>query len=271
MDELISILIADDNAEFGNVLNEYLNQCDGMAVKGVARDGIEAISMIRELAPELVILDLIMPNLDGIGVLERISGMQLKKRPVFIVLTAVGQDSIIQKAIELGAEYYILKPFDINMLVARIRQIYNEKNSSQFVNMEIAAGRAGGAEGFRSPDRLDMEQVVTGYIKSMGITPNIAGYHYLREAVIKASDHPVLHQSVLKYIYIGIANRHHTTAKSIERAIRCAVESAYKRNQFDKPDAWNPDWGCTGGNRPNNFQIISCLANKAKARMNATK
>lgn len=257
MDEVISILIVDDNVEFCNVLYDYLSQCDGIIVAGIAKDGIEAIEMIKELEPEIVTLDLIMPKLDGIGVLERVSMMELKQRPIFIVLSAVGKDLFIQKAIGLGAEYYILKPFDIVMLVSRIRQLYSEKVKNAVIPVN-------GAADILQTERCSLEQFITGLIISMGIHPNTAGYRYLREAVIISMENKPSHSLLTKQIYGSIAANHNTTARNVNRAIRGAIDRAYKkvRNNEGYNKKTVIDFNCK--TKPTNAQMITLLANKAK-------
>ena len=107
-DKKIQVIIADDNKEFSDILSEYLNSQGDIEVVGMAKDGNEACELIAERMPDIVILDIIMPHLDGLGVLENVRSMQLKKRPLFIILSAVGQDKITQRALALGAEYYIV-------------------------------------------------------------------------------------------------------------------------------------------------------------------
>ena len=131
MKEKITVLIADDNQEFSRTLATYLKNQEDMEIIGIAKDGLEAIDQIREKAPDIAILDVIMPHLDGLGVLEKInsSSSNFNKRPICIMLSAVGQDKITQKAISLGAEYYMVKPFDIELLIQRIREIKNFKQN----------------------------------------------------------------------------------------------------------------------------------------------
>ena len=121
MKEKIRVLIADDNIEFAMTLHGYLEKEEEMEVIGMAKDGNEAYTMILEKQPDVVLLDVIMPHLDGLGVLEKLSATQITKMPLCIMLSAVGQDKITQKAINLGAEYYIVKPFDISLLIKRIK------------------------------------------------------------------------------------------------------------------------------------------------------
>ena len=123
MSDKIKVLIADDNYEFGMTLKNYLVNDEEMEIVGIARDGEEAYSGVLRLKPDVLLLDVIMPHLDGIGVLEKLNKAKLEKNPIKIMASAVGQDKITQKAIALGADYYIVKPFDIELLTQRIKEI----------------------------------------------------------------------------------------------------------------------------------------------------
>ncbi|MGE5677153.1 MAG: response regulator, partial [Pseudomonadota bacterium] len=125
----IKILIGDDNKDFCIILNEYLNTQADFEVVGIAKDGLEVVDLIETTFPDVVILDIIMPHLDGLGVLERLNTMHLEKRPKVIVLSAVGQDKITQKALTLGAEYYVVKPFDMEIFAKRIRECFGMVNN----------------------------------------------------------------------------------------------------------------------------------------------
>ena len=139
MKEKVTVLIADDNQEFSKTLSSYLESQPDMEVIGMARDGNEAIEMITNTSPDVVLLDVIMPHLDGLGVLENVNLIKLEKRPMFIMLSAVGQDKITGQAIGLGAEYYVVKPFDIELLIKRIRELkfYKPSQKNNFVGREI--------------------------------------------------------------------------------------------------------------------------------------
>lgn len=119
MNEKITVLVADDNSDFTMTLSNYLEKEEQIQIVGIARDGNEAYDMAVNLKPDILLLDIIMPHLDGLGVLEKLGETNLEKRPLSIILSAVGQDKITQKAIALGAQYYIVKPFDINVLIKR--------------------------------------------------------------------------------------------------------------------------------------------------------
>ena len=123
MKDKLSILVADDNVDFAKNLTNYIEKEDEMEVIGIAKDGLEAIEMIKNTKPDIAIIDVIMPQLDGLGVLEKINEANLDKKPLSIVLSAVGQDKITARALELGAQYYVVKPFDISLLMKRIKEL----------------------------------------------------------------------------------------------------------------------------------------------------
>ena len=123
MKNKLSILVADDNIDFAKNLTSYIEKEDEMEVIGIAKDGLEAVEMIKNAKQDSAIIDVIMPQLDGLGVLEKINESNLDKKPLFIVLSAVGQDKITARALELGAQYYVVKPFDISLLMRRIKEL----------------------------------------------------------------------------------------------------------------------------------------------------
>ena len=131
LNEKITVLIADDNPEFAMTLASYLRKENDMDIVGMVKDGEEAYELIKELKPDVVLLDIIMPHLDGLGVLEKLNENQIDKMPICIILSAVGQDKITQRAINLGAQYYVVKPFEIKLLIKRIREIKNYQPEKQ--------------------------------------------------------------------------------------------------------------------------------------------
>lgn len=133
----IKVVIADDNGEFCDILNDYLLYQKGIVVTGIAKDGVQAIKLIIENKPDLVILDIIMPFIDGLGVLERLDVMSLNPKPRIIILSAVGNDMITQKAISLGADYYFVKPFDMKLFIKKIREISNSTIYSEEIKKTI--------------------------------------------------------------------------------------------------------------------------------------
>jgi len=232
MKKPISVLIADDNIELAGIIRTKFELEGGMIVKGIARDGLTAIQMINDLEPEIVILDIVMPNLDGIGVLERIREARPAQRPIIIVITAVGQDTFVRKAMELGADYFIMKPFDINILISRMKQLYDEKSNN--MNALLDEEQKGHTCTTHGDNILPVDRIITNMISNVGITPNIIGFHYLREAIKLSIDNPAALNSVSKRIYPVIADKYNTTVRNVDRAIRCAIKGASRKSGFNE-------------------------------------
>ena len=177
MNDKITVLIADDNEEFSKTLATYLTNQQDMEIIGIAKDGTEALDIIKEKSPDVAILDVIMPHLEGIGVLERLnSSNSLSKKPLCIMLSAVGQDKITGKALALGAEYYVVKPFDIELLIQRIREIKNFKpnGSNSFIINETKRTPYIDVNSTKTEDQL--EALVTNVIHGVGVPAHIKGY-----------------------------------------------------------------------------------------------
>ncbi len=263
----ISVLIADDNFEFGDLLKDYMSQVDDIQIVGVARDGLQAMDMIASLKPDVVILDVIMPNLDGIGVLEKMSQVQSNRKPLFIMLSAIGQDIFIQQAISLGAEYYIVKPFDVDVLVSRIRQLYKEKRLSSILDSKTFV-RNTPPGNFRPNEQIhDLEIQVTNLMRDVGIPPHMAGYQYMREAIIQTINNSKVFSSITKVLYPAVAEKYGSTPQKVERAIRNAIESAWSRGN---PDSIDSLFGYTinySKGKPTNSEFIAMMADKVRISM----
>lgn len=265
MKEKITVLIADDNQEFSRTLATYLGNQEDMEIIGIAKDGLEAIEEIREKAPDVAILDVIMPHLDGLGVLERVnSSSNLNKKPICIMLSAVGQDKITQKAITLGAEYYMVKPFDIELLIQRIREIKNFRpnGSNNFVYREPKRKPYVNVPTNNSEDHL--EALVTNIIHGVGVPAHIKGYQYLREAIMMVvNDIDVINQ-ITKSLYPQIAQKFGTTPSRVERAIRHAIEVAWGRGEIDVMENIFGYTVSAAKGKPTNSEFIAMIADKLR-------
>ena len=280
----ISVLIADDNKEFCSILNDYLLNQRDIVVTGIAKDGIEALDLIQEKEPDLVILDIIMPHLDGLGVLEKLNNMNLNKMPRVIILSAVGQDKITQKAIKLGADYYVVKPFDMDVFIKRIRDMFNSTESSEqsvnrlaqqntMVSRETISQQVAPERPFVSvPEKIhgltenQLEIIITNMIHEIGVPAHIKGYMYLREAITMVVNDMELLSAVTKELYPSIAKKYNTTASRVERAIRHAIEVAWGRGQVE---AINKLFGYTINTekgKPTNSEFIAIIADKLRLK-----
>ena len=261
----ISVLIADDNKEFCNILNDYLANQRDIIVTGIAKDGIEAIKLISEHKPDLIVLDIIMPHLDGLGVLEKLNAMDLDPKPRIIVLSAVGQDKITQRAITLGADYYVIKPFDMDVLTKRIRQLFNNTISSDEVKRTISVDEPREVR-VSHKEPMDLETEITNIIHEIGVPAHIKGYMYLREAITMVVNDIELLSAVTMELYPSIARKYNTTASRVERAIRHAIEVAWGRGQVE---TINKLFGYTIHNdkgKPTNSEFIAMVADKLRLK-----
>jgi two-component system response regulator (stage 0 sporulation protein A) len=258
------VAIADDNREFGDILCEYLNSQEDIEVVGIARDGLEAYELITSTKPDIAILDIIMPHLDGLGVLEKLNATQMEKRPLYIILSAVGQDKITQRALALGAEYYVVKPFDMDVLVSRIRQLKGSNQTSVIRPESIKETKQP-----PSPENFQhsLEVEVTNIMHEIGIPAHIKGYQYLRDAIMMVVKDLDIINSITKQLYPSIARIYNTTPSRVERAIRHAIEVAWSRGKVDAIDSLFGYTVSIGKGKPTNSEFIAMVADKLRLEL----
>lgn len=259
----IQVVIADDNREFGDILCEYLNNQNDIEVVGVARDGMEAFDLITSKMPDVAVLDIIMPHLDGLGVLEKVNSVQIPKKPLFIILSAVGQDKITQRALALGAEYYVVKPFDMEVLVSRIRQLKDIKQVAV-----IKSDYSGDSRPMHySPSPKNLEAEVTNIMHEIGVPAHIKGYQYLRDAILMVIKDLDIINSITKQLYPTIAREYNTTPSRVERAIRHAIEVAWSRGQVETIDSLFGYTVNLSKGKPTNSEFIAMVADKLRLEL----
>ena len=261
-----NILIADDNYDFAMTLMGYLEREEGMEIVGRAKDGTEAYQMILETNPDVVLLDMIMPHVDGLGVLERVNDSKMERKPLFIMLSAVGQDKITQKAISLGAQYYIVKPFEIKLLIKRIRELKFYQPApikGNYMTREIKTQYIDIAPEDKKNEE-NLEALVTNVIHEVGVPAHIKGYQYLREAIMMViGDIDVINQ-ITKQLYPEIAKKYKTTPSRVERAIRHAIEVAWGRGQQDTVENIFGYTVSAAKGKPTNSEFIAMIADKLR-------
>ena len=232
MDKPVRVLIADDNRDLIEVLKTYVYSQDDMELVGVAYHGNEALDLIYQESPDVVILDIIMPHLDGLGVLEKLRFEEQRSR--VIILTAYGQESMIQRVANLGADYYMLKPFDLDTLGNRIRQVGCKttcSSSSGHIPTNKAIPYEVNVTSKASTYSLEVE--VTRTIQQMGVPAHVKGYQYLREAIVSVVEEISLLDAVTKVLYPRIADKYQTTSSRVERGIRHGIELAWDRDNVE--------------------------------------
>ena len=261
--EKIKIIIADDNLEFVSTFASYLEAEDDMEILATAKDGIEAYEKIITMKPDVVLLDVIMPHLDGIGVLEKLN--ESGNLPVCIMLSAVGQDNITKRALTLGAEYYMVKPFEIDLLIKRIRDLKNINKNNQINFIVKDNNKASYINMNNSKTKEDnLEALVTNIIHEVGVPAHIKGYQYLRDGIIMVIENIDVLNQITKQLYPDLAKKHKTTPSRVERAIRHAIEVAWNRGQIDVVESIFGYTINANKGKPTNSEFIAMIADKLR-------
>ncbi|MBE6948492.1 MAG: sporulation transcription factor Spo0A [Ruminococcaceae bacterium] len=249
MDNKILVAIADPNDEIRGMLSEALGMEGTFRVCGSVGDGISALELVRRTNPSILIMDVILPKLDGMGVLEKINAMPGKK-PEVIITSAFAREHIVGTALNLGAAYFLQKPYDVAQVVSRMRQIVAGRKSDK---LNVA----------RKPRTLpSVESLVTEIIHEIGIPAHIKGYQYLREAIILTVNDMDIINAVTKVLYPTVAKKFGTTASRVERAIRHAIEVAWDRGDIETLQKF---FGYTVSNirgKPTNSEFIAMIADR---------
>lgn len=260
----IKVCIVDDNRELVALLEEYISEQPDMEVIGVAHNGQDCLSMLEQVKPDVLVLDIIMPHLDGLAVLERMKDFQKGTSiPNVIMLTAFGQEDVTKKAVELGASYFILKPFDMENLVNHIRQ-----------SGEKGAGMArSNSYSPRQPVEskpINLDASITSIIHEIGVPAHIKGYLYLREAISMVYNDIELLGSITKVLYPDIAKKYNTTASRVERAIRHAIEVAWSRGNIESISSLFGYTVSMTKAKPTNSEFIAMVADKLRLEHKAS-
>ena len=255
---VLNVAIADDNERMVEILDGIVKKDDSFQIVGKANNGEDVYHMIKEKEPDVVLLDLIMPKLDGLSVMERIKHDQtIKKHPKFIVISAIGQEGITEDAFSLGAHYYIMKPFDNETVLNRVRSVKN------YIDTEICKGSGNNVcNEQKLQERLESD--VTDMIHEVGVPAHIKGYQYLRDAIMMVIEDPEMLNSITKILYPTIAKRNQTTPSRVERAIRHAIEVAWSRGNMEIINTLFSYTVSTGKGKPTNSEFIALIADKIR-------
>ena len=256
----LNVAIADDNEKMVQILGDIVKSDKELNVVGIAKDGVEACEMIRAKEPDIVLLDIVMPKLDGLGVLTKINiDRSLRKHPAFIIISAIGQEKITEDAFSLGADYYIMKPFDNEMVINQIKLIRDRD-----MKKTNEPRKANAYEKYQESVERDLEADVTNIIHEIGVPAHIKGYQYLREAIMMSVNDIEMLNSITKILYPTIAKQYQTTSSRVERAIRHAIEVAWSRGKMDTIDELFGYTINNGKGKPTNSEFIALIADKIR-------
>lgn len=256
----IKVCLVDDNQELVRLMEEYFGEQSDIEVVGTSFNGKDSLAMLEKCHPDIVILDIIMPHMDGLAVLAKMKELNVSKQPHVIMLTAFGQEDVMKKAADLGASYFILKPFDLEYLADQVRQVYGKP-----VKERKTAKHAD-----HKQNKFDIEASITNIIHEVGVPAHIKGYMYLREAITMIFNDIELLGSVTKVLYPDIAKKYNTTPSRVERAIRHAIEVAWSRGNIDSiSDLFGYTVSSTKA-KPTNSEFIAMVADHLRLEYRAS-
>ncbi len=269
----LHVVIADSNVQDRESKKRIM---EGMGMKVVLStgDGSKALETIKQKKIDVVVMDMILPGVDGIGILEEVNNSNQKNRPIFIVETALRKENLVEQAIQSGADYYMMKPVSGQMLIKRMYQmVENKYGLTASVKAEDYPGTA--SVEVKEPAKKnitkkgytysgDLEMDITNILLEIGIPAHIKGYQYIREGIIMAFyDRNMLHY-ITKFLYPAIAKKYKTTSSSVERTIRHAIEVAWRRGNLETLEEVFGNTVCAGRGKPTNSEFMALLTDKLR-------
>lgn len=252
MEKKIKVLLADNSESFGIPCAASMRS-HGLEVELLEKDGKYVVEAIAQKKPDVVILDFFLPRLDAIGVMHTVHSMNGIPAPKFMVMSGFDNSNLEREAIEAGADYYFLKPFDANEMAVRILTLCT-KGSIEPIRRH-------------STPSTNLEIRVTDILHQIGVPAHIKGYQYLRDSIMMAIEDEDIINAVTKRLYPAVAKKHGTTSSRVERAIRHAIEVAWDRGDVD---VLNSYFGYTIHNergKPTNSEFIAMISDKFRLQL----
>lgn len=263
MEKQINVLIADADIEYAELMSRNISGDFKINVCDIVTNGYQVIEKVDILKPDVVIMDVVLPNIDGIGILERLKAKKQEFEnfymPKIIVLSTFKQDKIAQDCINLGANYYMVKPISydsIRSTVKRLCDTVEDKKAGFAFSKKLSSG-----------ETLDVETMVTEIIHEIGIPAHIKGYQYLRHAIMLVIENLDVINSITKTLYPTVAQDFHTTSSRVERAIRHAIEVAWDRGDTEVLDSIFGYTIATSKGKPTNSEFIAMIADKLRLQI----
>ncbi len=247
--EKTKILILDDNDLQRSKLQSVFSNQEDIEVVGNTNDGFEGLKLILDLKPNVIVMDMVLQNYDGFELLEKIKNGCGEDRPKILVLSSLKGEDFASKALELGANYYMVKPVMDEVLIKRVKAL----TETQEVENKVSATKA---------NNRALDEKITNVFLTVGIPAHIKGYQFLREAVKMAVSEPQVINSITKQLYPSIASKYSTTASKVERAIRHAIEVAWNRGRIENINALFGIKVYNSNEKPTNGEFIALVADK---------
>lgn len=256
MEKKVKVLLADNSESFGIPCANRM-RIHGLDVEIIEKDGKQVVEHISRNKPDVVILDFFLPRLDAIGVMNAVKAMNHAPKPLFMVMSGFDNTNLEREAIQAGADYYFLKPFDADEMASRILS-FSKRENIQPMRRNSASGNENGKS---------LEMCVTEIIHQIGVPAHIKGYQYLRDSILMAIEDEEIINAITKRLYPAVAKKHGTTSSRVERAIRHAIEVAWDRGDVD---VLNSYFGYTIHNsrgKPTNSEFIAMISDKFRLQL----
>jgi len=263
----ISLVVIDDKQQAKNMVENHLKKDSSLNVLDVCSDGADAMEAIKNNSPDVVVMELVLPNKDGFTILSELSAAKLDKRPKVLVLSALTNESFVHKAMQLGADYYMIKPYEAATLISRITELVAMRGQNTSSSLQLNVDRV--VESYRAEPQTklltrnrNLEERITNIFITVGIPAHIKGYQFLREAIKMAIDVPDIINSITKKLYPSIADRFETSPSKVERAIRHAIEVAWNRGKIENINSIFGLQVYSSNEKPTNGEFIALVADK---------
>ena len=255
MEKRVKLLIANDTPEFHGSYGRIFEN-SGMEICYAPKDGVKLLEKIQETSPDVVLTNLFMPRLDGIGVMKAVRAKSPGSHPLFVIVSNFTSPTLEREVMMSGAAYFAVAPFDASDLADRILQLCS-----------ISGLKITNPQQPKNSAEPSLEIQVTEILHQIGVPAHIKGYHYLRDSILMAIENPDIINAVTKQLYPGVARRYNTTASRVERAIRHAIEVAWDRGDVD---ILNSYFGYTIHNtrgKPTNSEFIAMISDRLRLHM----
>lgn len=254
MEGKITILIVDTNHEFYDVLVQALSNESHYDIIGLASDRKKAMQMIKALKPDIIIIDLVLPELDGIGVIEAVNNLKPDDLPIFLVKPSFSSKYVEEVAVSLGVYSTICKPIDTTDLVTLLRRASVRKRRFKEANL------------ISEPDNTHtIDKAVSRMLLELGISSHVKGYQYLHEAIVQTVHNEDVMRSLSKLLYPPIAHKYLTIPSVVEASIRHIIQTVWENIS---KETYSHFFGGTSDNissRPTNSEFIRSLAAQVRA------
>ena len=245
------LFLVDGDSDFRALLCSILEEEKDFEIVGSCGNGAEAVGQILATRPDIIITELILPDLDGLGLIRRINEKMGSARPAVVVLTAYSSTSVIREASALSTDYFALKPIPRNVLVERLRSIRSEHAAEGAV---------------QTPSDFNLVLEITSMLHDVGVPAHIKGYQYLRTSIMMVMKTGDIINSVTKTLYPTVAKMYSTTSSRVERAIRHAIEVAWDRGDLDVLNSYFGYTVQTSRGKPTNSEFIALIADNLRLK-----